>query len=100
MSAPRAVTSRVGAAHARDVGLRYDTQPELAVVAVMQLMSRFPARRSPALARAIVDQLRVIGVDERFAAPVRECAARLAEDWCALAVLCEPGTGEVLRAAH
>ncbi len=86
--------------HPRDVGLRYDTQPELAVVAVMQLMSRFPARRSPALARAIVESLRVIGADERLAAPVRECATSLTQDWCALAVLCEPGTGEVLRAAH
>lgn len=84
---------------ARDAGLRYETRPELAMVAVLQLMSRFPARRSPALARAIVDQLRVIAADERFVASVRECAARLAQEWCAFAVLCEAAAGDALGAA-
>ena len=34
-------------------GAEYDTHPELALAAVLQMLSRFPARRSPALAQAI-----------------------------------------------
>lgn len=102
MSAIATPASLAGTAPARapDSGLRYDTRPELALVAVLQLMSRFPGRRSPALARAIVDQLRVIAADERFAAAVRECATRLEREWHALAVLCEPARGDAVRAAH
>lgn len=68
-------------------GPEYDTHPELALAAVLQLLSRFPARRSPALAQAIAGHFRVIGSDLRLSACVRDCAARLVADWEAYAVL-------------
>jgi hypothetical protein len=72
-------------------GPEYDTDPELALAAVLQLLSRFPARRSPALAQAIAGHFRVIGSDPRLSACVRECAARLVGEWEAYAVLGEAG---------
>ena len=50
MSAHSSASRRRVAANA---GPEYDTHPELALAAVLQLLSRFPARRSPALAQAI-----------------------------------------------
>lgn len=84
-----ALTSAVKALHTTecDSGLRYDTQPELALAAVLQLLSRFPERQSPAVARAIADHLHCIGSDERIANSVRECAARLVDDWRSYALL-------------
>ena len=70
-------------------GPEYDTDPELALAAALQLLSRFPARRSPALAHAIASHFRVIGSDPRLSAGLRECAARLVRDWEAYAVLSE-----------
>ena len=89
---------REGAASAApDEGLAYPNQPELALAAVLQLLSRFPARQSPAVAKAIADHLEVIGGDARLAGCVRECASRLVGDWRAYAVLSEsspaPETG-------
>jgi len=72
-------------------GPEYDTDPELALAAVLQLLSRFPARRSPAVAQAIAGHFRVIGTDPRLSACVRECAARLVGEWEAYAVLGEAG---------
>ena len=74
-------------------GPEYDTDPELALAAVLQLLSRFPARRSPAVAQAIAGHFRVIGSDPRLSACVRECAARLVGDWEAYAVLGDAGDG-------
>ncbi|HMX15158.1 MAG TPA: hypothetical protein PKE24_13745 [Thauera aminoaromatica] len=74
-------------------GPEYDTHPELALAAVLQLLSRFPARRSPALAQAIAGHFRVIGSDQRLSACVRDCAARLVAEWEAYAVLGDAGDG-------
>ena len=79
----------MSAAASEDV-LHYPNQPDLALAAVLHLLSRFPARQSPALAKAIVDHLRVIGDDVRLAACVRECASSLVDDWRAYLVLSEP----------
>lgn len=68
-------------------GPEYDRQPELAIAAVLQLLSRFPARHSPALANAIVDHLRIIEGDTRFADSLRACAGRLVDEWQKYALL-------------
>lgn len=79
---------RHGAASAApEEGLAYPEQPELALAAVLHLLSRFPARQSPAVAKAIVDHLEVIGSDVRMAGCVRECASKLVDDWRAYALL-------------
>jgi len=70
-------------------GPEYETDPELALAAALQLLSRFPSRGSPALAHAIASHFRVIGSDPRLSAGLRECAARLVRDWEAYAVLSE-----------
>ena len=72
-----------------DDALQYPNKPELALAAVLHLLSRFPARQSPAVAKAIVDHLQLIGGDARIAACVRECASELIDDWRAYAVLSE-----------
>ncbi|AMO37624.1 MAG: hypothetical protein RBS10_15705 [Thauera propionica] len=84
----------------RESAPHYGTRPELALAAVLQLLSRFPARQSPALARAIVDHLQVIGADQRIAAEVRECASSLVEDWRAYALLSEQPAVEASRVSH
>ncbi|MBP6131439.1 hypothetical protein [Thauera sp.] len=85
-------------------GPEYDTHPELALAAVLQLLSRFPARRSPALAQAIAGHFRVIGSDRRLSACVRDCAARLVAEWEAYAMLGDAGDagdgGHDPRALH
>ena len=86
MSAQASANWRSGAA---TEGPEYDTDPELALAAALQLLSRFPSRGSPALAHAIASHFRVIGSDPRLSAGLRECAARLVRDWEAYAVLSE-----------
>lgn len=75
-------------------GAAYDTHPELALAAVLQMLSRFPARRSPALAQAIARHFDMIGRDPRISACVRECAERLVGDWQAYALLGEAASEE------
>lgn len=70
----------VGPSSAKDP-LRYDSRPELAIAALMYLMSRFPACRSPALANAIVTHLELVADDFRLAQALRDCAEHLVEDW-------------------
>ncbi len=70
-------------------GPEYDTHPELALAALLQLLSRFPARRSPALAQTIASHFQVIAADARTPDCVRTCAQRLIPDWQAYAVLGE-----------
>jgi hypothetical protein len=82
-------------------GPEYDTQPELALAAVLQMLSRFPARRSPALAQAIARHFMLIGRDPRMSECVRECATRLVGDWQAYAQLgeaaCEERAGAMVH---
>ncbi len=67
----------------------YSQRPELALSAVLCLMSRFPATQSPAVARSIVEHLAVLSLDERQPDCVRETAAGLAEAWQAYTRLTE-----------
>lgn len=67
----------------------YDTYPDLALAAVLQLLSRFPARRSPALAHTIACHFQVIAADPRVPESLRACADRLIADWQAYALLGE-----------
>lgn len=65
----------------------YPNHPELAIVALIQLLSRYPATRKPAVAHAILDHLRIIGDDARLVPVLRECAQALVDDWQGYAVL-------------
>ncbi|PTR05198.1 hypothetical protein C8R32_1263 [Nitrosospira sp. Nsp5] len=69
----------------------YRSNPELALAALICLMSRFPARRSPAVAAAIIVHLRLISEDVRLSHGVRHCADSLIDEWAAYAMLCTPG---------
>lgn len=61
--------------------LAYEQQPELALAALLQMMSRFPQRQSPALADAILGHLCLVSDDERYPEPLRQCAEQLLELW-------------------
>jgi len=69
----------------------YEASPDLALVALLTLMSSFPARRSAAVAQSIVTHLRVVSADERLDGILRGCAAQLVSNWEALTVLSQPG---------
>ncbi|NMG48713.1 hypothetical protein GO613_11410 [Azoarcus communis] len=67
----------------------YTAEPARAVSALLHLLSRFPARQSPAIAQAIVAHLRLVGDDPQIAGCIRESAADLVAEWEAYAVLSE-----------
>jgi hypothetical protein len=68
----------------------YGTNPDQALAALVCLMSRFPARRSQAVAAAIIIHLRLIRDDHRLSLVIRDCADNLIEEWEAYAALCAP----------
>jgi hypothetical protein len=70
-------------------GPSYTTEPEMALAALLHLLTRFPAKQTPAIAAAIVAHLRIIEDDPRIAACVRDCAGRLTDDWRAYTMLCD-----------
>lgn len=70
--------------------LEYAVQPELAVAALMHLMSRFPATRKQAVASSIVEHLRVVAADARLPEALRQCADDLTDEWMAYALLGDP----------
>lgn len=59
----------------------YPEQPELALVAAMNLMSRYACCRNPAIAEAAVSQLQCIEQDSRLPLALRENAAMLLGFW-------------------
>lgn len=59
----------------------YEQQPELALVSVLTMMSRFPTRQSVGMAESILGHLCLIADDERQIRAVRECATELLETW-------------------
>lgn len=65
----------------------YEAQPEQALAALMYLMSRFPARQSPAIAASIVSHLRLLESDTRFDESIRRCAEQMIDAWRGYAVL-------------
>ena len=67
----------------------YTHRPELALSAVLYLMSRFPTNRSAAVARSIVEHLAIVSSDQRLPDCVRETAAGLSESWQGYAHLAE-----------
>lgn len=73
----------------------YESSPELALAALLTLMTGFPTRRSPAVARSIVAHLRVVSQDGRLDGVLRECAEQLMSNWEALEVLSDSRVGPV-----
>lgn len=67
----------------------YESCPELALAALITLMTSFPSRRSPAIARSVLAHLEVISRDVGIDAVLRECALQLMGRWAALEQLCE-----------
>lgn len=81
--------SVAGMAAAAQDQFAIDSQPGTGsgrLAGMLQLLSRFPARRSPALAQTIARHFEVIGSDPRISGCVRECAVRLVGDWHAYAL--------------
>ncbi len=68
----------------------YEACPELALAALITLMTSFPSRRSPAIARSVLAHLEVISRDAGLDVVLRECAQQLMGRWAALEQLCEP----------
>ncbi len=64
----------------------YASQPELALVAALQLVTRYSSTRNPRLAEAVVGQLRAIAIDPRLPAAVQHCATNILGDWLQLAI--------------
>lgn len=60
----------------------YAQRPELALVALMTMMSAFPGRPSPAIAGSIVAHLRDVAADERLPPVLQSCAIELLGVWC------------------
>lgn len=71
----------------------YETTPDLALAALLSLMTSFPARRSPAVARSVIAHLRVVSGDPRLDGLLRDCAAQLVGHWQALELLALPVGG-------
>lgn len=65
----------------------YSQQPELALVALLQMLSRTPAPRSEALAMSIAAHFRLIAAEARQPAALRAAAAELGAHWQALVEL-------------
>lgn len=63
----------------------YERSPELALVATLELVTRYTSTGNPRLADAAVRQLRVIARDARLPDAVRHCAAGIVGDWQMLA---------------
>ncbi|MCB1889687.1 MAG: hypothetical protein KDH20_18920 [Rhodocyclaceae bacterium] len=71
-----------------EVGPNYADHPELAIAAVIYMMSRFPTIRSPALARAIREHLSLIDADPRLPPELRDCCHQVKEEWRSYELLC------------
>ncbi|MCB1938132.1 MAG: hypothetical protein KDF24_06450 [Rhodocyclaceae bacterium] len=63
----------------------YPTQPELALVAALDLATRYASTGNPRLAAALVTQLRCIAAEAQHPLAVRRCAAHIVGDWAHLA---------------
>jgi hypothetical protein len=74
------------AEHHADGPPAYASQPELALVAALELVTRYSSTGNPRLAEAVVGQLRAIAADPRLPAAVQRCAAGILGDWLQLAV--------------
>ncbi|MDD2667118.1 hypothetical protein [Zoogloea sp.] len=80
----------------------YETAPDLALAALLTLMTSYPDHPTPAIARAIIAHLQVVSRDERHDKELSRSAAQLVSKWEALEVLCakEAGVHPVLPVRH
>lgn len=69
----------------------YETAPDLALAALLILMTSYSTTPTPAIANAIVTHLQVVGRDERYSTALSQSAAQLVSKWKALKVLCDKG---------
>lgn len=76
-----------GSLHDEDLPPIYERNPELALAALLTLLTAFPARRSEAVAGAIVSHLKVVGADARLEPLLRDCAHNLLPKWEAFQLL-------------
>jgi hypothetical protein len=66
-------------------GPDYADRPELALVALLSMLSRFPQARCATMAQSIVEHLGYIAGDDRYPAPLRGEALRVSGQWRLLA---------------
>ena len=59
----------------------YERNPELALAALLTLLTAFPARRTEAVTGSIVNHLKVVGGDARLDPLLRDCARSLLPKW-------------------
>ena len=60
----------------------YAERPELALVALLEMLHQCHRGASPALAASIRTHLLVVAADTRHPEAVRDAAGRLALEWC------------------
>lgn len=78
----------------------YEARPELALSALLYLLSRFPARRSVAVALSIVDHLRIIEADGSLPDSLRATARALLPDWQDYATLADEAATHPSGSCH
>jgi hypothetical protein len=59
----------------------YEERPELAIVALLYMLGRFPWTRCPRTAEAIVRHLRLVAEDDRYEPAFRDAAGRICDEW-------------------
>jgi hypothetical protein len=78
--------------------LDYGNQPELALLALISMLSRFPFVRCPRLADSIARHFVYVAGEERLPVLDRETAARLHDEWRLM--LAEPTYGSESSLTH
>jgi hypothetical protein len=73
--------ARIGDAESDQSALDYSTQPELALLALVSMLSRFAFVRCPRMAASIQAHFLHVARDERLPPLFRETAARLHDEW-------------------
>lgn len=76
----------------------YGNQPELALLALLSMLSRYPFARSARMADSISRHFLYIAGEERLPELFRQTAARLHEEWRLM--LAEPACGPLGRLTH
>ncbi len=95
----RAVSMSRGAdADSGPQALDYSSQPELALLALISMLSRFPFVRCPRMADSITRHFLYVAGEERLPALFRETAARLHDEWRLM--LAEPISGSESSLTH
>jgi len=62
----------------------YQEQPDLAIVALLSMLTRFPQCQCPRMSESIAAHMRYIALDERYAPVLRDAASRLCQEWTLL----------------